>query len=218
MKELGQTLLQMSLWSNPPDNLGWIVAAILLIVCAALFFRALRERQHNRRIMTRLDELEEKLSNVAEKSIPAPEQPIREQSAPRVELHPPTPTGDVLAGFTTQVRQIVAGGDVQTLEAQAIRRIHERLDQGITPQILAETLHVSLRTLERGLAHALDCTPRQLILAMKMREARRLLADGGHRVKDVAMMLGFADQYHFSRCFKAFYRVAPSDARQKPAA
>ncbi len=90
------------------------------------------------------------------------------------------------------------------------RRIHEP----VAPSQIAADLYVSLRTLERGLAATLDCSPSQLILAMKMREAKTLLATGQWRVSEVAGHLAFANPFHFSRRFKSFYRVAPSAVRQ----
>ena len=88
-----------------------------------------------------------------------------------------------------------------------------RITVNLAPADLAAALCVSLRTLERGLASALDCTPSQLILAMKMREARRMLRSGRYRVGEVADRLGFPSQFHFSRRFKAYYRVPPSELR-----
>jgi AraC-like DNA-binding protein len=46
-----------------------------------------------------------------------------------------------------------------------------------------------------------------------MREARRLLGEG-RRVSEVADRLGFANPFHFSRRYKRFYGVAPSEARR----
>jgi len=127
-----------------------------------------------------------------------------------------TPSGDVLAGKTSYVRHLVesGGATAQGLADQAIFSVHKHLERNVTPGEIADELFVSLRTLERGLAVVLDCTPSQLILAMKMREARRLLRDDRLRVSEVADRLGFANPFHFSRRFKSFYRIAPSELRQ----
>jgi AraC-like DNA-binding protein len=126
-----------------------------------------------------------------------------------------SPTGDVLAGLTSRVERIAAsdGGAAETLADHAIYRIQKRMEANLTAGELADELFVSLRTLERGLALGLACTPSQLILAMKMREARRMLLSGRFRVAEVAERLGFANPFHFSRRFKGFYRVAPSELR-----
>lgn len=125
------------------------------------------------------------------------------------------PTSDVLAGLTSHVQQLLdaGSGGVELLGDRAILAIYRRLDSPLTPSRLAAALYVSLRTLERGLVLALDCTPGQLIATVRMREARRLLGEG-RRVSEVADRLGFANPFHFSRRYKRFYGVAPSEARR----
>jgi len=121
-------------------------------------------------------------------------------------------SADVLHGKTSHIRRVVdaSSSQVISLADQSIAYVHRNLRENLTPQRMAEELFVSLRTLERGLTSGLDCTPRELILAMKMREARRLLESGNYRVSEVASDLAFSSPSHFSRRFKSFYRVAPS--------
>ncbi len=122
-------------------------------------------------------------------------------------------TRDVLAGRTDHVQALLDDGRVRGLPLadQAIVQIHAHLEDPVTPSELARCLNVSLRSLERGLALALDCTPRDLILTVKMREARRLLLEGEHNVTAVASRLGFSSPSHFSRRFREFYKQPPSE-------
>jgi len=128
-------------------------------------------------------------------------------------------TGDVLAGRTTHVRELLEGGHFQGLPLadQAVVRIYDRIEEPLSPSDLAESLHVSLRSLERGLSLALDCSPRELILAAKMREARRLLQTGELNVTGVSYRLGFSSPSHFSRRFRSFFKQSPSDAARRVA-
>jgi AraC-like DNA-binding protein len=194
--------------------LAWAAIVLALVVAGVMAARARTERRRTAALLVRLDDLQARLdaaphgADATPGAVPSPP-----------PGHPePTPSGDVLAGLTSRVVRLVSGSgeEAGTLAEQAIRCIHQNLDRGLTANRLAEELHVSLRTLERGLLLALECTPRQLILAMKMREARRLLLGGRLLVKEVAFRLGFGDQYHFSRCFKSFYHVAPSVLRPTP--
>ena len=102
-----------------------------------------------------------------------------------------------------------AGVEARSLADKTILCVHENLDHMLLPKELARELGVSLRSLERVLSATLDCTPTQLITAVKMREARRLLLDGNLRVNEVAYRLGFASPSHFTAKFKSFYRVTP---------
>ncbi|MEJ2190099.1 MAG: helix-turn-helix transcriptional regulator [Acidobacteriota bacterium] len=126
-------------------------------------------------------------------------------------------TADVLAGRTTQIRKLLENGQMRGLPLadQAIVQIYNRIDQTLTPSELANALHVSLRSLERGLSLALNCSPRELILAAKMREARRLLQSNELNVTGVAYRLGFSSPSHFSRRFRAFFKQSPSDVARR---
>ena len=56
-----------------------------------------------------------------------------------------------------------------------------------------------------------DTSPYQYLLRRKMNLAAAFLVEGRGRVKEAAQGVGFADPYHFSRCFKAVHGVPPSE-------
>lgn len=56
-----------------------------------------------------------------------------------------------------------------------------------------------------------DTSPYQYLLRQKMNLAAGFLVEGKGRVKEAAQRVGFADPFHFSRCFKAVHGVAPSE-------
>lgn len=87
---------------------------------------------------------------------------------------------------------LAAGADVVTLE-------NEFVDAG------------ALRRLEEA-GHVVR--PGSACLALtrrKMNLAAEFLLESGGLVKEAALRVGFADPYHFSRCFKSVHGVAPSD-------
>jgi AraC-like DNA-binding protein len=55
-----------------------------------------------------------------------------------------------------------------------------------------------------------ETSPYQYLLRRKMNLAATFLVQGG-LVKEAAQRVGFADPYHFSRCFKAVHGVAPRE-------
>jgi len=182
----------------------------LLVLGAVFVWVQKRNREQMDALMARLAELEESRSEIwaaaAEKASDGAEDAVREVTDSMAV------TADVLAGMTTHVQRMVAGegSEAAGLADQAIICVHAHIEDNLPAGGLAEELHVSLRTLQRGLGAALDCTPRQLILAVKMREARRLLETGRYRVSEVAYRLAFSSPHHFSSRFKSFYRKAPS--------
>lgn len=56
-----------------------------------------------------------------------------------------------------------------------------------------------------------DTSPYQYLLRRKMDLAAAFLVEGKGLVKEAAQRVGFADPYHFSRCFKAVHGVPPSE-------
>ncbi|MFZ5496967.1 MAG: helix-turn-helix domain-containing protein [Verrucomicrobiota bacterium] len=54
-------------------------------------------------------------------------------------------------------------------------------------------------------------SPYRYLLHRKMTLAAETLMNPGTLVKEAAAQVGFADPYHFSRCFKQVHRVAPKD-------
>lgn len=193
-----------------------LLAGLLGSVVVVFLVLQRRQREQMRALLDRLERLEVHLVEAGERE-GAVAGGARAATGPESGGDSTiTPSGDVLAGKTSYVRHLVesGGATAQGLADQAIFCVHKHLERNVTPGEIADELFVSLRTLERGLAVVLDCTPRQLILVVKMREARRLLRDERLRVSEVADRLGFANPFHFSRRFKSFYRIAPSELRQ----
>jgi AraC-like DNA-binding protein len=52
-------------------------------------------------------------------------------------------------------------------------------------------------------------SPYQYLLRRKMNVAAEFLVETGGLVKEAALLVGFTDPYHFSRCFKAMHGVPP---------
>jgi transcriptional regulator GlxA family with amidase domain len=126
--------------------------------------------------------------------------------------------GPGLAGRIDAVLRLPRGEEPapMALAKRAVIHVRAHLEEGHTVAGLADVLHVSPRTLERGLKDALGCTPRELILALRMGEARRLLETGALRVNEVGYRVGFDSPEHFSRRFREFHGIAPSAVARKP--
>lgn len=58
-------------------------------------------------------------------------------------------------------------------------------------------------------------TPMAYVTKLKMNKAALLLMNTNHSIKQISMMLGFENQYYFSRAFKKAYGLSPLFYRQK---
>jgi AraC-like DNA-binding protein len=128
-------------------------------------------------------------------------------------------SGETLPRHIEAIRQLVssAAPRPRTRSGRAIARVCQSLEAGMTVDELAAALFVSRRTLHRAVVTEQGCTPSELIMAVRLREAKRLLLAEGRMVKNVAGAVGFPSVPHFSRTFKRFFGVAPSEAATTPA-
>lgn len=58
-------------------------------------------------------------------------------------------------------------------------------------------------------------TPYHYLLVEKMSAAARLLSDSNKNIREIARMLGFRDEYYFSRVFRQIHGVSPKHYREK---
>ena len=60
-------------------------------------------------------------------------------------------------------------------------------------------------------AQAFGTTPHRYLIGIRLRKAQQLLCEGKRRVSQVAELCGFSNEYHFSRTFKKFTGISPSE-------
>ena len=115
--------------------------------------------------------------------------------------------------------------NVQTAHAERLRsRGHELFDEfrqmveahyreGNNVQCYADRLNVSSNYLAQVTKRISGQPPKALIDERIVGEARRLLSGTSLTVQEVAYELGFSSQAHFSKYFKKFSGLTPSDFR-----
>ena len=91
---------------------------------------------------------------------------------------------------------------------RALAIMDERHAQVATVEAIAETCGVTTVYLCRLFGQYGQETPLQHLTRLRMNRAAVLLGEG-RKARDVAAELGFADQFHFSRCFRRVYGVSP---------
>lgn len=189
---------------------GTLAAAGVAAVLLTLAVWAASARRHRRRMAALLARI---VALEAQHAAPAP---TRIGSRPAAGSGPAggaktaTPS-DVLEWLVHATEGKPPCDHEERLELRVMRTIQARLADALTPADLAGSLFVSLRTLQRHLARTLACTPGELILAVKMREARRMLEHGDRQVQEVARRVGFEDPGYFARRFRAYFGITPAE-------
>jgi AraC-like DNA-binding protein len=102
-----------------------------------------------------------------------------------------------------------SSGRVQT----ATSYVRRNMKRNIKVADLAKACAMSPPAFFRYFSLTLKTTPQKFISRLKMEHAAELLRDSRLSVADVADATGFANQFHFSRCFKRYYGTAPGKYR-----
>lgn len=93
--------------------------------------------------------------------------------------------------------------------ARAMAHARDHLDQPLSVDALAEVAGISRATLTRMFIDHTRLTPWRWVMGERIEQARALLAEG-ESVGTAAHAAGFADQAHFSRCFKSATGLPPA--------
>jgi AraC-like DNA-binding protein len=80
---------------------------------------------------------------------------------------------------------------------------------------LARVSGVSETYIKRLFCERFGMPPKRYIIQMKINHAAELLRFGEYKISDVALMSGYSDVYFFSRQFKKYMGISPSDFVKK---
>ncbi|MBM4152291.1 MAG: helix-turn-helix domain-containing protein [Kiritimatiellaceae bacterium] len=105
-----------------------------------------------------------------------------------------------------------------TLEKEFLTKLSNALkesfsDEFFTPDVLADTLHMSLRSLHRKLKAVTGHTPSAYINEYRILHAAELLKMTSYSVTEITFQVGFNELASFSRMFKQHFGVSPSQYR-----
>ncbi|WP_162138398.1 helix-turn-helix transcriptional regulator [Faecalicoccus pleomorphus] len=89
--------------------------------------------------------------------------------------------------------------------------IENHMDKDISVEELCRIFFVSRSSLQGMFRNALDLTPKQYIADVKMKRAKLLLQEHGYTISEIAYQLGYHSLYYFSRKFKNYFGMSPSE-------
>lgn len=93
-------------------------------------------------------------------------------------------------------------------------QIMDQLSSGhISDDSVAQALHMSVRTMHRKLSEV-DSNFRSLLVETRRNLAEAYILDSSLTLTEISLLLGFSEQSSFSRAFKNWTGLAPSEARQ----
>lgn len=93
--------------------------------------------------------------------------------------------------------------------------IEQHIHEPITIQLLADSLEISTRHLLRIFKERYGIGPQIYLQQLRIERAKQYLLSNQYGIREVAISLGYEDEYYFSRAFKKETNMAPSIFRRK---
>lgn len=97
----------------------------------------------------------------------------------------------------------------------AIELMEANIDTPLRSEELATMVNLSKRQLERLFRTHLDATPTMHYQQIRLRAGRDLLLQTSMSVLEIADAAGFSSADHFSKRFRAYFGLSPTDLRQQ---
>ncbi len=124
--------------------------------------------------------------------------------------------GELVAEYLRQVLQPVHAE--QDVWQQALQQLWATIEQspGLdwSQRTISRKLGVSPATLQRVVRQHFDSTPQQMVISIRMHQARRLLQQSDYPLSVIAREVGYSDAFVLSAAFKRFHGNSPSFFRE----
>ena len=92
--------------------------------------------------------------------------------------------------------------------------IDNHYKEKITLDQLAEMVSINKYYLAHAFKHEYGVSPINYLIACRIREAKRLLAETDHNLKQIATLLGFSSSSYFSQTFRKAEGISPIEYRK----
>lgn len=96
------------------------------------------------------------------------------------------------------------------------KMMEKNLDNGdLVVNDLVNELAVSRSVLFKKLKNLLNMSPIEYIKNYRVRSAAKLIDTGDYNMTQIAYMVGINDPRYFSRCFKQYFNMTPTEYKEK---
>jgi two-component system cell cycle response regulator len=105
-------------------------------------------------------------------------------------------------------------------DEEFLERLNEFINENLkNPELdveqLARAMNMSRPTFYRKIKGISDLSPNELINISRLKKAAELLVEGKYKIYEIADVVGFTSQHHFSRSFLKQFGVTPSEYQAK---
>lgn len=120
---------------------------------------------------------------------------------------------------THGLQKVIAHSVLPKLETKFLDRlqkyVHDNIDRAdLKISDLANTVHMSERSLHRKLKALTGDTPKKMLLTIRLEQASNLLRNSDESITSLSYRVGFSDASHFTRTFKLHFSMSPTQYRR----
>ncbi|WP_185602224.1 helix-turn-helix domain-containing protein [Paenibacillus sp. 598K] len=96
------------------------------------------------------------------------------------------------------------------------RFMEDHFDQPLTTQQLAELVHISPKYLAELFKKAYSRSITEHLTDLRISRAKRYLSESRYRLREIARLVGYSDEFYLSRKFKQVVGVPPTAYAERP--
>ncbi len=137
-----------------------------------------------------------------------------------VAMEPSSRPANLFGELVTEyLRQILTPSDAKAdLLELALQKLWKTIEQSPgqdwSQDAIRRQLGISPATLQRLVRRHFDSTPQQMVISIRMHQARRLLQQSDYPLSVIAREVGYSDAFVLSAAFKRFHGNSPSYFRR----
>jgi transcriptional regulator GlxA family with amidase domain len=114
---------------------------------------------------------------------------------------------------TTETESRLSANDKKFMDS-LMSLVDSNIDNGeLMIEDLARDLGVSRSVLFKKLKTLTGLSPNEFIKEIRIKHAAKLIVDDEYSMAQIAYMTGFNDSHYFSKCFKKYFGVTPTEYR-----
>lgn len=122
---------------------------------------------------------------------------------------------DLLASELAEERSLLRPGANLNFQSNLLQQILAYMDEKVAEPITIEQIchkfFLSRTSLQALFKLYLHNSPKSYLLSIKLQKSKELIRENQYTISEIADMLGFSSIHYFSRLFKKYFDVSPSE-------
>src|SRR5690606_26489884 len=123
--------------------------------------------------------------------------------------------------YFSVISDLPANGKTTSLDKEFIEKvlnyIHNNIDDpDLNVESLASQLNLSRSQFYRKIKALTNQTANEFLRNIRLHRAKQLLEKGNPSVSEVCFMVGFSSPSYFTKCFKGYFGLLPTEVAMEP--